>query len=84
MLAACYGHAMANLQVKNVPDALHRRLQRTARRRKQTVRDVILEAVTRELSHEEFVSRIRRRSTVDLGRPASDLLREVRAERART
>ena len=30
MLAACYGHAMANLQVKNVPDALHRRLQRTA------------------------------------------------------
>jgi predicted transcriptional regulator len=81
MPAARYEHDMPHLQVKNVPDALHRRLQRMAQRRKQTVRDVVLEAVQRELSHEEFVARLRRRSAVALGRPAADLLREARAER---
>ena len=70
---------MSHLQVKNIPDALHRQLQRAARRRKQTVRDVVLEAVKRELSHEEFVARLRRRPAVDLRRTAADLLREARA-----
>ena len=74
---------MPHLQVKNVPDALHRQLQRVARRRKQTVRDVVLEAVKRELSHEHFVARLRRRPAVDLRRPSADLLREARAERER-
>jgi plasmid stability protein len=81
MPPACYGHPMANLQVKNVPEPLHQKLRRCAKRRGQTVGEVVLEAVRRELSHEEFVARMRRRRPVDLGRPAAALLREARAER---
>lgn len=40
-----------------------------------------LEADERELLHEEFLARLRRRPRVDLGRPAAELLREARAER---
>jgi len=78
---ACYKHAMANLQVKNVPEAIHRRLRRYAMRRGRSVRDVVLEAVLRELSHEEFVARLSRRAPVDLRVPAADLLAAARSER---
>jgi plasmid stability protein len=72
---------MANIQVKNVPEELHRRLRRSARRRRTTMRELILDAVQRELSSEEFVTRLRRRRAVDLGRPAAEFLREARRER---
>lgn len=72
---------MANLQVKDVPEELHRRLRRSARRRRTTMRELILGAIQRELSHEEFVARLGRRRPVDLGRPAAEFLREARAER---
>lgn len=81
MPTACYCHAMANLQVKGVPDEIHRRLRACAARRKQTIGDVVLEAVERELSHEEFLARLRQRPRVDLDRPAAELLQEARAER---
>lgn len=74
---------MRYIQVKNVPDDVHRALSRYAKRRGRTIRDIVLEAVQRELSREEFVARLRSRSPVDLGRPAADLLREVRQERER-
>jgi plasmid stability protein len=73
---------MANLQVKDVPEDLHRRLRISARRRRTTMRDLILGAIQRELSHEEFVARLRRRRPVDLGGPAAEFLREARAERS--
>jgi hypothetical protein len=38
---------MATLQVKNVPDRLHLKIQAYAKRRRRTMRDVVLEAVTR-------------------------------------
>lgn len=47
------------------------------------MRDLVLEAVRRELSHEQFVARLHRRSAVHLGRPAATFLAEVRAERER-
>lgn len=72
---------MANIQVKGVPDEIHQRLRASAARRGQTIREVVLEAVRRELSHEEFLARLRQRPGVDLGRPAAELLREARAER---
>ena len=74
---------MANLQVKNVPQALHRKIRAYAKRRGRTVRDVVLEAVNREMEREEFRSRLARRQPVDLGRPAARSLEEVRAERER-
>ena len=74
---------MANLQVKNVPEALHRKIRAYAKRRGRTVRDVVLEAVNREMEREEFRSRLARRQPVDLGRPAARSLEEIRAERER-
>ena len=83
MLEACYKHAMANLQVKNVPDALHRRIRAQAARQGRTVRDVVLEAVGRQIARDDFLARLARREPVDLGRPAARALREVRKERDR-
>ena len=72
---------MANLQVKNVPADVHRRLRRWAGRRGRTVRELVLEAVRRELSHQEFLDRLGGRKPVELGTTAAKLLEEVRTER---
>ena len=74
---------MANLQVKNVPEALHRRIRAYAKRQGRTVRDVVLEAVKREIERDEFRARLARREPVALGRPAARSLEEVRADRER-
>jgi plasmid stability protein len=72
---------MANLQVKNVPESLHRKIRAAARRRGRTVRDLVLEAVQREIEREDFRTRLAKRSSVELGHPAAQTLAEVRAER---
>jgi plasmid stability protein len=74
---------MANLQVKNVPEGLHRRLRRHARRHGRTLRDIVLDALAREIERIEFRERLARRSRVDLGRSAARSLEETRSERAR-
>jgi plasmid stability protein len=74
---------MSNLQVKNVPEGLHRRIRAYAKRQGRTVRDVVLDAVKREMERDEFRARLARRERVDLGRPAARSLEEVRAERER-
>jgi plasmid stability protein len=72
---------MANLQVKNVPEVLHRKIRAQAQRHGRTVRDFVLNAVIKEIEREEFRSRLARRQSVDLGRPAARSLEEARAER---
>ena len=74
---------MGNLQIKNVPAALHRKIRVYARSRGRTVRDVVLEALVREIEHDEFRARLAKRKPVDLGRPAVRTLTEVRADRER-
>jgi plasmid stability protein len=74
---------MANLQVKNVPEDVHRRLRECARKRGKSLRELVLEAVAKELSNDEFERRLQSRSRVRLSRPAGELLSEVRAERER-
>ena len=81
MLEGCYKHDMANLQVKNVPDALYRKLRQQARRQGRTIRDLVLDAVQREVGREEFRLRLERRRPVDLGEPAARALEAVRADR---
>jgi len=83
MPEACYQHAMANLQVKNVPDALHKKVRAYAKRRGRTVRDVVLSAISREIEREEFEARLAKRRPVDLGTPAARALDEVRKQRDR-
>jgi plasmid stability protein len=72
---------MANLQVKNVPESLHRKLRAYARRRGRTLRDLVLDALAREMQREEFRARLAKRRPVDLGRRAAQTLEEVRAGR---
>ncbi len=72
---------MSNLQVKNVPAELFRQIRRHAKRQGQTIRDLVLDAVRRELDRAEFRDRLASRDAVDLGRPAARSLDEVRNER---
>ncbi|HYC21798.1 MAG TPA: toxin-antitoxin system HicB family antitoxin [Candidatus Bathyarchaeia archaeon] len=74
---------MANLQVKNVPESLHRKVRAYAKRRGRTVRDVVLDALVRTVEHAEFTARLAKREPVELGRPAARSLEEVRAIRDR-
>ena len=78
MPEACYEHAVANLQVKDVPEALARKVRALARRRGGTIREVILEAVRRELDREQWRARLEQRQVVEVG----DVGRAVEAERS--
>jgi plasmid stability protein len=72
------------LQVRNVPDGLHRELTRRARRAGRSLTDYVEEILEREVARppaEEVFARIAGRSPVDLGRPAAELVRAERATR---
>lgn len=72
------------IQVRNVPDALHRELVRRARLRGQTLTDYLQGILEREVARpdrEEVFERIRKRDPVDLGMPAAELIREEHEKR---
>jgi plasmid stability protein len=83
MPTACHIHAMASLQVKNIPDTLHQRLRRYAREHKCTLSDVVLTALERELARREWHARLAQRPTTDLGVSAAALLEQERKQRER-
>ena len=74
---------MANLQVNNIPDALHERLRRHARESNCTISAAVLTAVERELDRWEWRRRLAQRPRTDLGIDAAALLKEERALRDR-
>jgi antitoxin FitA len=72
------------IQVRNVPERLHRELVRRARRRGQTLTDYIQGILERETARplpEEVFERISRRAPVKVGTSAAELLREERTLR---
>lgn len=72
------------IQVRNVPDRLHRELVRRARARGQNLTDYVQEVLEREVARPpavEVFERIARRGQVSLGRPAADLIKQERASR---
>jgi hypothetical protein len=73
----------ASLQVKNVPERIHRQIRAYAKRRSRTVSEVVLEAVMREIERDAFRTRLEKRAPADLGRPAARTLGEVSDERSR-
>jgi hypothetical protein len=73
---------MANLQVKNVPESIHRKIRLLARRQGRTIGEVLLGAVQMEIDRELFHKRLAKRGSVKLGRSAARSLEEVRAERS--
>ena len=70
---------MANLQVRNIPDALHERLRRFARSNNSTMSAFVLSALERELASREWQERLALRPKTDLGVEAATLLAEERA-----
>ena len=81
MLPACHTPPMANLQVKNIPDALHDRLRAYARESNSTIGEAVLLAVERELAGWEWRKRLAQRHQTDLGIEATELLWEERSLR---
>ena len=72
------------LQVRNVPDRLHRELTRRARKAGRSLTDYVQEILEREVARppvDEVFARIAGRPTVDLGRPAAAILRDERGAR---
>ena len=72
---------MANLQIKNVPDELHERLRRHARRNNCTMSAAVLAAIVRELERDEWRERMADRPIVELG-PGETVLEALAAARA--
>ena len=74
---------MKMIQVRNVPDELHRSLKERAAREGTTMSDLILAELPR-LAHkpspEQLLDRIRERTPVG-GEPAPELIAAERAER---
>ncbi|MDQ3767699.1 MAG: hypothetical protein M3346_10185 [Actinomycetota bacterium] len=72
------------IQVRNVPDRLHRKLMRRARARGQTLTDYVQEILEREVARppaDEVFKRISGRERVRLRGPAADLIKQERASR---
>ena len=72
------------IQVRNVPDRMHRELVKRAKMRGQTLSDYIESILEREIERppaEEVFERLRRLPRVELPRPAADYIREAREER---
>lgn len=74
---------MANVQVKNLPDALHERLRDYSRKHHRTISDIVLEAIEREVARNEWHERLSQRPTTDLGDAATSLLEQERQQRDR-
>jgi predicted transcriptional regulator len=73
---------MANLQVKNLPEALHQRLRQYARSQQRTISEIAQTAIEREMARFEWKERWSKRPATDLGISAAALLAEERGERS--
>ena len=75
---------MSMIQVRNVPDRLHRELVKRAKRRGVTLTRYIQDILEREVARppaDEVFDRIEASPGVRLGGPAADLIREEREPR---
>ena len=77
---------MGHIQIRNVPEDVHRTLKARAAKQGVSLSDYLLAQVT-ELARlptlEEMTERVRSRSRVRLPKPAAELIREAREERER-
>lgn len=72
------------IQIRNVPDALHRKLKVRAAEADMTLSDYIKEELTRVAeipTLEEMAVRLKALSRVELDQPAAETIRELREER---
>jgi plasmid stability protein len=72
------------LQVRNIPERLHKELRRRAKARGQTLTDYVQEVLEREVARppaEEVFDRIESRRPVDLNIRVAEIIRQERADR---
>jgi antitoxin FitA len=72
------------LQVRNIPERLHRELRRRAKARGQSLTDYVEEILEREIARppaEEVFDRIESRRPVDLDIRVAEIIRQERSER---
>jgi plasmid stability protein len=72
------------IQVRNVPERLHRELARRAKARSQTLTDFIQEILEREMARppaDEVFDRVESREPVDLDISVAELIKADRSER---
>jgi plasmid stability protein len=83
MLSACeHAHHMSKMvQIRNVPDALHRKLKSRAADSGRTLSDFLLAELARlaaRPTRDEMLTRIHSRTRVTLKTPAAVVIREER------
>jgi plasmid stability protein len=83
MLTACeHAHHMSKMvQIRNVPDALHRKLKSRAAESGRTLSDFLLaelERLAARPTRDEMLTRIHSRTRVTLKTPAAVVIREER------
>ncbi len=72
------------IQVRNVPEELHRELVDRARRRGLTLTDFIQQVLEREVARpllEDVIARLETRDPIELDAPVAELIREERESR---
>lgn len=57
---------MANIQVKKIPDSLHKRLRKEAKKKNRTMSEIVIEAIEREVERGELLMRVSKKSKTDL------------------
>lgn len=75
------GHMSRMVQIRNVPDALHRKLKARALNSGQTLSDYLLaelERLAARPTREEMLTRLHSRSRVTLKTPAAVVIRDER------
>ena len=74
---------MGMIQIRNVPDDLHRKLKARAAERGQSLSDYLLEIIRIEAEQptlEEWLARVKSREPVDFELSSAELVRELREE----
>lgn len=74
---------VATLQIKQIPDELHRELRARAASSRKTLRDYVLSLLEREVSLptvEDWLGEVRQNDTVADGPPSAELVKAAREE----
>jgi plasmid stability protein len=84
MRSACVNvQRMGMIQIRNVPEDIHRKLKVRAAERGQSLSDYLLEIVrveAEQLTLEEVFERIKSREPVDIPISSAEIIRELREE----
>lgn len=71
---------MGNIQVKNIPEELHERLQRQARKREVSLNDMVLSMLESEIGRLEIREKVIDKAGVEITHDPYDLTDRIRAQ----